>query len=33
MYHIILSGGRGGRAKYDDHIIEGGGGLETAQNR
>ena len=30
--YIIHSEGRGGKAKYDDHIIEGGGGLETALN-
>ena len=24
--------GRGGKPKYNDHIIDGGGGLETAKN-
>ena len=26
MYYIIHSEVRGGKAKYDDHIIEGGDG-------
>ena len=28
-YYIIQSEGREGKAKYDDHIIDGGWGLKT----
>ena len=31
-YIIIHFEGRGGESKYNDHVIDGGGGLETAKN-
>ena len=29
---LVVQVGRGGKPKYNDHIIDGGGGLETAKN-
>ena len=31
-YYIIHFEGSGGKSKYNDHIIDGGGGLENAKN-
>ena len=31
-YYVIHFDGRGGKPKYNDCIIDGGGGLKTAKN-